>query len=151
MSYQTGIDTVHLRPSARLAHTEYCSNDALRRAVKTETDTSLEDAWDMDLLWNTNDGPVSWSERGRATDMGHAEFLEGGADRREPKPCPFTSVEEVLAFGTQDEIRAEIDATLELAFDCPGFIFAVGNHIPSNVPVDNALFFFQYLREHWNR
>ena len=45
----------------------------------------------------------------------------------------------------------EIDATLELAFDCPGFVFAVGNHIPSNVPVDNALFMFDYLSERWDR
>jgi len=28
---------------------------------------------------------------------------------------------------------------LTLAKDCPGFMFAV-NHIPSNVPIDNALF-----------
>jgi uroporphyrinogen-III decarboxylase len=56
-----------------------------------------------------------------------------------------------LTFGALDQIRAEIDATLELAFDCPGFLFAVGNHIPSNVPVENALFFFDYLQRHWDR
>jgi uroporphyrinogen-III decarboxylase len=56
-----------------------------------------------------------------------------------------------LTFGTKDQIRAEIDATLTLALDCPGFMFAVGNHIPSNVPVENALFYFDYLRQHWQR
>jgi len=30
--------------------------------------------------------------------MGHAEFLDGGADRRDPTPSPFTSAEHVLAF-----------------------------------------------------
>jgi hypothetical protein len=30
-------------------------------------------------------------------------------------------------------------------------MFAVGNHIPSNVPVENALFYFDYLRRHWQR
>lgn len=339
MSYQIGIDTIHLKPTPRLAHTEYCSNDPLRREVFQRTGKSLEDAWEFDFLWSTNDGPVSWAERGRTTDMGHAEFLEGGVDRREPKPCPFRDVEEVLAFdavkeyglpnfddlvayyqqsyqnnqeknphqvytagyyktivsgaieafgwemllqaaadkkrfenvldsifrlslhhfrawakttakvfichddmvwsegpfmdtafyrsvifpryaelwkvlkqagmkvlfcsdgnwtefvediaaagadgfifepmvsldhvvsnfgkthvivgskvdcrtltfGTKKEIQHQIDATLQLAFDCPGFMFAVGNHIPSNVPVENALFYFDYLQQHWNR
>jgi hypothetical protein len=339
MSYPIGIDTIHLRPTPRLAHTEYCSNEALRRAVLAETGNNLEDAWEFDLVWNTNDGPVPWRERGRTTDMGHSEFLEGGVDLREPKASPFTDVEQVLSFdavdeyglpdfdelvavyekqyqetqaarpnqvfpggyyktivsgaidafgwemlltgaadlkrfegvldsifrlsmhhyrawaktsievfichddmvwtegpfvhpdfyrgeifprykelwavvkasgkkllfcsdgnwtmfiddiaaagaegfifepmvsldavverygrthvivgskvdcrtltfGAKDEIRAEVDATLELAFDCPGFMFAVGNHIPSNVPVDNAQFFFDYLQKHWTR
>ncbi len=336
MSYRIGMDTIHLRPTPRLAHTEYCSNDALKRAIGA---ACFEDAWECDLIWSTNDGPVPWSQRGRVTDMGHAEFLEGGTDWRPPQICPFVDVEQVLAFdavkeyglpdfdglvahyekhyresqkafpnqvftggyyktivsgaieafgwdmllqaaaykdefervldsffrltlhhfkawaktsaevlichddhvwtggafmdpafyrkvvfplyaecwsvvkkagkkllfcsdgnftqfvddiaaagadgfifepitsldyivsrygkthvivgskvdcrtltfGTKDQIRAEIDATLKLAFDCPGFMFAVGNHIPSNVPVENALFYFDYLRKHWSR
>ena len=56
-----------------------------------------------------------------------------------------------LTFGTSDDIRREIDATLALAKDCPGFMFAVGNHIPSNVPVEMALFYMDYLRAHWSR
>ena len=56
-----------------------------------------------------------------------------------------------LTFGDTDDIRREIDATLDVAFDCPGFVFAVGNHIPSNVPVANAVFYMEYLREHWSR
>jgi len=339
MSYQIGIDTIHLRPTPRLAHTEYCSNDALIRAVANGDGKAFMDAWECDLVWSTNAGPVPWSDRGRTTDMGHAEFLEGGTDRREPTACPFTDPEQVLEFdavveyglpdadeltayferhyqecqrdranqvftggyyptimsgaiasfgwdmllaaaadrerfervldsffrlslhhfkawartnvevfichddmvwsegafmdpafyrsvifpryaelwkvlrdagkkvlfcsdgdftdfiddivaagahglifepmtsledavarygqthcivsskvdcrtltlGTPEQIQAEIDATLELAFDCPGFMFAVGNHIPSNVPVENALFYFDYLKKHWDR
>ncbi len=339
MSYRIGIDTIFLRPTPRLGHTEYCSNDRLRAAVEAESGRRLEDAWDFDLVWNTHDGPVPWSERGRVTDMGHAEFLEGGIDRREAKPSPFRTLQEVLAFDavaeyglldfddlvtfyekhyrdgqrqypeqvftggyyktivsgaietfgwewllmaaadqeaferildsifrlslhhyrawartsievfichddmvwTQgafmdpafyrrvifpryaalwkplkdagkkvlfcsdgdwsmfladiadagadgfifepmvplehvvrdfgrthvivgsavdcrtltfadtDAIRAQVDATIALARDCPGFIAAVGNHIPSNVPVENALFYFEYLRAHWLR
>jgi uroporphyrinogen-III decarboxylase len=56
-----------------------------------------------------------------------------------------------LTFGTQQEIAAEVDATITLARHCPGFIFAVGNHIPSNVPVENALFYLDYLRKNWKR
>ena len=339
MSYRIGIDTIHLRPAERLAHTEYCSNDALKRALAARSDEPFEDAVGMDLVWNSHDGPVPWADRGRVTDMGHAEFLEHGVDKRPPKPSPFTHPEQVLAFdavkeyglpdmdglvrfyenlyqegqrahpnqvypggyyktivsgaieafgwdmllaaaadqagfaqvldsifrlslhhyeawaktaievfichddmvwtegafmnpafyrrvifpryealwavlkkagkkvlycsdgnygefvddlakagadgfvfepltplepivrrygnthvivgsnvdcrtltfGAKEDIRAEIDSTLALAFDCPGFVFAVGNHIPSNVPVANALFYLDYLREHWRR
>lgn len=339
MSYQVGIDTINLRPAERPAHTEYCSNDALKREVTKDGGRPFEDLWEFDFIWRTNDGPVPWSERGRTTDMGHAEFLEGGTDRREAKPCPFKSPEEVWGFdavgeyglpdfdelvayydkcyrdgqkarpeqvvpggyyktivsgaieafgwdmllvaaadqekfetvldsifrlslhhyrawaatsieafichddmvwsqgpfmhpdfyrraifpryrelwkalkdagkrvlycsdgnwtifiddiaeagadgfifepmvsldkvvegygkthvivgskvdcrtltmGTKEEIRAEIDATLPAAKECPGFMFAVGNHIPSNVPVDNATFYFEYLRKNWAR
>ena len=351
MSYQIGIDTLRLRPTPRLAHTEYCSNDDLMDRVRQDAaqkarcggqagrEVSFQEAWQFDLVWATNDGPVPWDKRGRVTDMGHAEFLKGGRDRRDTIYCPFKSVDEVLAFdavaeyglpdkkeliayyenhyrekqranpqvvypggyyktivsgaiqtfgwdmllqgaarrdqfekvldsyfrlslhhfeawaetsieafichddmvwtagpfmhpdfyrraifpryqrlwaplrragkivlycsdgtftefvddlvaagahgfifepmtdleyvvrhygrthvivsskvdartltfGTPAKIRAEIDATLPLARQCPGFIFAVGNHIPSNVPVENGLFYYEYLSAHWRR
>jgi uroporphyrinogen-III decarboxylase len=56
-----------------------------------------------------------------------------------------------LTFGSKDEIRREIDETLKLALGCPGFMFAVGNHIPSNVPVENAVYYLDYLKQHWRR
>ena len=339
MSYQIGIDAIHLKPTPRLAHTEYCSNEKLKAVVEAESGKPFHEAWEFDLVWSTNDGPVDWAEAGRMTDMGHAEFLEGGVDKRQPRTCPFETVEEVLefdavteyglpdhdelvtyyenryrknqgeratvvfpggyyktivsgaiqsfgwdmllaaaaqrdrfervldsffrwtlhhvkaqaqtsievfiqhddmvwtqgafmhpdiyrgcifpryarlwkvlkdagkkvlfcsdgdfgdfvddiaeagadgfifepmtalepvvekygkthvivsskvdcrtlTFGTPRDIRAEIDATLELAMDCPGFVFAVGNHIPSNVPVENALYMFDYLKARWER
>lgn len=339
LSYDIGMGAIELRPGSRLAHTEYCSNDALRRRIKEDTGHTLEEAWEIDFFFITNDGPVPWSRRGRVTDMGHAEFLEGGVDMRPPQASPFRSARDVLAFdavaeyglpdfdglvefyeryhrdeqaaspeqvhtggyyktlvsgaieafgwerlleaaadtagfervldsiyrqtlhhvrawagtstpvflchddmvwsqgpfmhpdfyrdvifprykalwsvlkgagkkvlfcsdgdwtmflddiaeagadgfifepmvsldavverygkthciigsksdcrtltfGTRDDIRREIDDTLALAFDCPGFMYAVGNHIPSNVPVENALFYFECLRERWTR
>jgi uroporphyrinogen-III decarboxylase len=54
-----------------------------------------------------------------------------------------------LTFGSKAQIRRQVDSTLELAVDCPGFMFAVGNHIPSNVPVENALYYFEYLSSRW--
>jgi uroporphyrinogen-III decarboxylase len=56
-----------------------------------------------------------------------------------------------LTFGTPREIKVEIDETLKVAKDCPGFVFAIGNHMPGNIPVDNALFYYDYLSQHWNR
>ena len=98
MSYRIGIDALHLKPTPRLAHTEYCSNDALVRAVEAETGKPFAEAWELDYSWYTNDGTVEWSRRGRTTDMGHGEFEAGGRDRRDPKPSPFQAVEEVWAF-----------------------------------------------------
>ncbi len=345
MSYQIGIDTFHLRPTPRLAHTEYCDHSPLKRIVTGlpegdwRTEAEFARCWELDYIWHTNDGPEPWSERGRVTDMGHAEFMEGGVDRREPKVSPFKTIEEVLSFdavaeygltdfdklvgyyrdlyararayypdavfsggyyntivsgaiqafgwdwlleaaayrsrfarvldsffrqtlhhvkawaevgievymchddmvwsqgpfmrpdfyraeifprykalwavlrekgikvaftsdgqygmfaadiveagadalcfepmvplkplveqfgrthvlmgsnvdartltfGSKEQIQAEIDSTLALAKDCPGFMFAVGNHIPANIPLENALFYFDYLKQHWNR
>ena len=56
-----------------------------------------------------------------------------------------------LTFGTRAEIRAEVERTVALAPQCRGLVVAVGNHIPSNVPVDNALYYIDYLRQHWGR
>mgnify|MGYP001025351258 FL=1 len=104
MSYRIGIDALNLRPTPRLAHTEYCSNDALKRAVTGLPDDdparerAFADAWELDFIWSTHDGPEPWEERGRTTDMGHSEFLEGGVDLRQPQVCPFRSVDEALAF-----------------------------------------------------
>jgi hypothetical protein len=346
MSYEIGMQAMKLQSPERLAHTEYVSNYALVRAVTNRdprTDDgamhAFSDAWDMDFLWVTNDGPVDWEKRGRVTDMGHAEFLEGGTDRRDSVTCPFEDVEDVFAFdavkeygppdldeltqyyertnsqnqrinpqqiytggyyktvvsgaiqafgwdmflraaadrkrfakvlesfaeltlhharawartsiqvyiqhddmvwsegafmypafyrsaifphykrmwdvlheagktvlfcsdanftefvddiaqagadgfifepmtsldyvvsrygqtkviigskvdcrtltfGTKSDIKYEVDETLKLAKQCPGFVFAVGNHIPSNVPVDNALYLFDYLTSNWRR
>ncbi len=110
MSYEIGRRTLRLEPTDRLAHTAYCSNWALIRAVTgrdPRTDPgamkAFQEAWDYDFLWSINDGPRGWGSHGRVTDMGHAEFLEGGVDRREPARCPFETVDEVLAFDAVEE------------------------------------------------
>lgn len=339
MSYQIARDTLHLKPTERLAHTEYTLHYELMDAVTGGKREEFGRRWDIDFTWSTNDGPVPWAKRGRVTDMGHAVFLKDGSDLRATKPCPFTDPEQVLAFdavreyglpefdalvayyenhyqtaqrqrpdqlftggyyktivsgaieafgwdmllmaandadrfekvldsffrlslhhykawartsietfichddmvwtegafmdpafyrraifpryrelwsvlkkagkkvlycsdgliiefiddlaqagadgfifepvnpletvvakygqthviigskvdcrtltfGNQAQIQAEIDATLALARACPGFFCAVGNHIPPNVPLDNALFYFDYLSRHWRR
>jgi uroporphyrinogen-III decarboxylase len=56
-----------------------------------------------------------------------------------------------LTFNTPREIKYEVDETIKLVRGCPGFVFAVGNHIPSNIPVDNARFYFDYLTQNWCR
>ena len=87
MSYDIGWQAMTLGLTERCAHTEYCSNYALVRAVTgldPQTDGSAWDkfaeAWDFDFIWSVDDGPTDWFKVGRATDMGHAEFLEGGIE-----------------------------------------------------------------------
>jgi hypothetical protein len=103
MSYQIGIDTIHLRPTPRLAHTEYNDHTRLAEWVESSAGQPFNEAWNLDLLWCTDDGPIPWELRGRTTDMGHAEFMEGGVDRRQPKPSPFTEIEQVLSFDAVEE------------------------------------------------
>lgn len=103
MSYAIGKDLLHLRPVERPGHVLYCTHEALRARVLRDTGLSLEDAWECDLICDTDDGPRPWSELGRVTDMGHAEFLAGGTDLRAPGACPFRTVAEARAFNAVQE------------------------------------------------
>jgi hypothetical protein len=97
MSYPIGYDTICLQPTERFAHTEYCSHEDLIAAATGGHPEQFMERWQYDFIWSVNDG-VPWDQRGRSTDMGHADFLKGGTDRRPAKPCPFTDVEQVWAF-----------------------------------------------------
>jgi len=55
-----------------------------------------------------------------------------------------------MAFGSWDQVKAEIDATLALTRGLPGHMFVVGNHIPANVTDETCLRFVDYLRMNWN-
>jgi hypothetical protein len=111
MSRQLALDTVWLRPTPRLAHTEYSleyHTDTIRE--RTGLDPSDPRAIDrfyalcgIDFLWRTNDGlHGDWGRRGRITDMGHAEYAADGSDMRRPQTCPFETTADVWAF---DPIR----------------------------------------------
>ena len=55
-----------------------------------------------------------------------------------------------MAFGTWEQVKAEIDETFKLTKNLPGFMFAVGNHIPANVSDEMCERFINYLREKWH-
>ncbi len=100
MSYHIGIDTINLEPTSRIAHTEYCDNDSIvRRVGEDEFGEWLQ----MDFYWMANDGLIEWEENGRVTDMGHAEYTEGGVDKRDASECPFHSMDEVYEFDAVEE------------------------------------------------
>lgn len=107
MSRQLALDTIHLRPTPRPAHTEYSleyHKDYVRQKTGLEPDDPaarkrLYELWEIDFLWLTDDGlHGNWGAHGRVTDMGHAEYAADGSDLRQPQDCPFRSVEEVWAF-----------------------------------------------------
>jgi len=107
MSRTLGRDAVFLRPTPRIAHTEYSVSTyhtglieatlGPRRGAPDEN-RRFCDAWDYDFLFGVHDGPVGWNLRGRVTDMGHADYAENGTDRRPAGACPFESPREVLEF-----------------------------------------------------
>jgi len=109
MTYDIAWQALHLQAPERVGHTEYCSHPLLVKHV-TGIDPredgsgwrSFYDAVGIDLIWNANDGP-SWI--GRKTNMGHAEFQEGGTDYDSNINCPFKNAEEVLSFDPVEEYR----------------------------------------------
>jgi hypothetical protein len=66
---------------------------------------------------------------------GQTHVIVGNADTR------------VLLSGTKDDVRAEVERCISRGRDCPGFFMAVGNHIPPNTPVENALYYNQVYEE----
>lgn len=53
----------------------------------------------------------------------------------------------VLLTGTKEDIRAEVKRCMDIGKSCPGFFMAVGNHIPANTPVENALYYNEVYEE----
>jgi uroporphyrinogen-III decarboxylase len=53
----------------------------------------------------------------------------------------------ILLSGTKDDIHGEVKRCMDIGKNCPGFFLAVGNHIPSNTPVENALYYHECYEE----
>lgn len=64
-----------------------------------------------------------------ASKYGKTHVFVGNADTR------------VLLSGTREEIKAEVERCMAIGKRCPGYFMAVGNHIPVNTPVDNAIYY----------
>ncbi len=70
---------------------------------------------------------------------GKSHVIVGNADTR------------ILLSGTRDDIEAEVKRCMDIGRDCPGFFMAVGNHIPSNTPVENALYYNKMYEKYARR
>lgn len=53
----------------------------------------------------------------------------------------------ILLSGTKDAIRQEVQRCMDIGKKCPGFFMAVGNHIPPNTPIANALYYNEVYEE----
>lgn len=76
-----------------------------------------------------------------STDMGYiaerygrTHVFVGNADTR------------VLLLGGRDDIYREVKRCMDIGKACPGFIMAVGNHIPANTPVDSCLYYDEFCK-----
>lgn len=47
----------------------------------------------------------------------------------------------ILLSGTKNYIYGEVKRRMDIGKKCPCFFMAVGNHIPANTPVENALYY----------
>lgn len=112
MSRQLALDTIHLKPTDRYAHTEYSLDyhkDYITEITglpegHVDRQRAFYDFANIDFIWSTNDGLRSnWAEFGRATNMGHAEYAADGSDMSDSHNSPFTSEEDVWAFDAVSE------------------------------------------------
>ena len=53
----------------------------------------------------------------------------------------------ILLYGTREDIYNEVKRCMDTGKKCPGFIMAVGNHIPANTPVDNCLYYNDFYMQ----
>jgi hypothetical protein len=77
--------------------------DSSNKEEQVQARRRFYEVMNYDFIWYHNDGPELWGNLGRATDMGHAVYMEGGTDYRAAKPCPFDTPEEVLEFDAAEE------------------------------------------------
>jgi hypothetical protein len=70
-----------------------------------------------------------------AEKYGKTHVFVGNADTR------------ILLSGPKSKIRDEVERCMKIGKHCPGFFMAVGNHIPANTPIENALYYNQVYEE----
>jgi hypothetical protein len=70
-----------------------------------------------------------------AEKYGRTHVFVGNADTR------------ILLAGPKAKIRAEVERCMKIGKKYPGFFLAVGNHIPPNTPVENALYYNEVYEE----
>ncbi len=57
----------------------------------------------------------------------------------------------ILLNGKKEDIYNEVKRCMDIGKKCPGFFMAVGNHIPANTPIENALYYNEIFEKMRNR
>jgi hypothetical protein len=52
-----------------------------------------------------------------------------------------------LTFGTKADVRAEVERCMSVGRDCPGYFMCINGHMPPNIPVENALYYYEVYNE----
>ena len=47
----------------------------------------------------------------------------------------------IIMFGSKEDIFNEVKRCIDIGKNCPGFFMAIGNHISSNTPIENLLYY----------
>jgi len=53
----------------------------------------------------------------------------------------------VLLSGTKEDIRNEVKRCMDIGKKYPGFVMAVGNHIPANTPIDSCMYYNDFYMQ----
>ena len=53
----------------------------------------------------------------------------------------------ILLNGSKEDIYREVKRCMDIGKSCPGFIMAVGNHIPANTPIDSCLWYNEFCQQ----
>jgi hypothetical protein len=144
MSYADGWAAINLEMPKRIPRTEYSITShwkVVKRVtgidvgvhssdeVKDRAGIAFMKAWNYDFLWTTLIGPKDFGAW--QTDMGHAEYAEGGVDRRDTISCPFKDEEDVLSFDFFEKLgtpnRKELTRRFEEHYQsqCAAYDFGV--------------------------
>jgi uroporphyrinogen-III decarboxylase len=57
----------------------------------------------------------------------------------------------ILQFGTFEDIEQEVKRCANLGKNCPGYFFAVGNHIPYTIPIPNVECYLEAIHKYGKR
>jgi hypothetical protein len=52
-----------------------------------------------------------------------------------------------LTFGTKEDVRREVHRCMDKGRHCPGYFMCINGHLPPNVPVENALYYYDVYCE----
>jgi hypothetical protein len=130
MSYKDGWAAINLEKPKRIPRTEYSAEmhwdlikavTGIEVGVQSSKETrkraaaAFMKAWNYDFFWSAIISEEIFGEW--ATDMGHAEYMADGEDRRDTIVCPYKDVEKVLNFDYWEKLGVKDRQELTRQFE----------------------------------
>lgn len=130
MSYTDGLAAMNLQMPARIPRTEFDAqmhwelvkhvtgvdvNYQSARELREQASEAFTRAWNYDIFLS---GTIYWEIfNGFCTNMGHAEYLDGGTDFDDAIRCPFSNPEQVLAFDPWEQFGEQEKTLIKQRFE----------------------------------